>query len=119
MEFEDMGRVYDVDRGMVERTAAWLMGRRDGKGGFQRSSQALDSFGRAGAATTDAYIVWALSEARRMKGLDAELAAQEHRGMESNDPYLVALAANTLLNVAPRGEAAATVVARLVKLQKD
>src|SRR5262249_6739419 len=99
MEFEDMARVYDVDRGMIERTAAWLMGRRDGKGGFLRSSEALDSFGRAGAATTDAYIVWSLSEAKRAKGLDPELAAQKKRGLEATDPYLVALAANTALNM--------------------
>src|SRR6185503_19643816 len=64
MEFADMAQVYDVDHQMVERTAAWLMTRRDGKGGYQRNSRALDSFGRASAATTDAYITWALSEAR-------------------------------------------------------
>src|SRR5262249_10286180 len=118
MEFADMGRVYDVDRAMVERTAAWLMGRRDGKGGFLRSSEALDSFGRAGAATTDAYIVWALSEAKRDKGLDSELAAQKRRGLESADPYLVALAANTLVNIDPRGADTVAVVARLAKMQK-
>src|SRR5262249_37459606 len=101
------------------RAAGGFRTRRDGKGGFLRSSEALDSFGRAGAATTDAYIVWALSEAGRLKGLDAELAAQKQRGLESNDPYLVALAANTLLNVAAKDEATAAVVARLAKLQKD
>jgi len=46
MEFADMAKVYDVDRKMVERTADWLMSRRDQQGGFQRSALALDSFGR-------------------------------------------------------------------------
>src|SRR5678816_1011056 len=86
MEFADMAKVYDVDARMVERTAAWLMSRRDHKGGFMRSSQALDSFGRAGAATTNAYILWALAEAHRTAGLDPELAVQRTLGAETRDP---------------------------------
>src|SRR5262249_57646273 len=101
------------------RAAGGFRTRRDGKGGFLRSSEALDSFGRAGAATTDAYIVWALSEAKRAKGLDAELAAQKQRGLESNDPYLVALAANTMLNINRDGAETAAIVKRLVGLQKS
>jgi uncharacterized protein YfaS (alpha-2-macroglobulin family) len=97
MEFADMAKVYDVDHSMVERTADWLMSRRDGKGGFLRSSQALDSFGRANEATTNAYIVWALAEAKRTKGLDKELAAQKQLADSTKDPYLLALATNTAL----------------------
>ena len=64
MEFKDMSLVWsDVDAAMVERTADWLMKRRDGKGGYQRNSRALDSFGRASELTTNLYITWALSEA--------------------------------------------------------
>jgi alpha-2-macroglobulin-like protein len=95
MEFADMARVYDVDHAMVERTADWLLSRRDGKGGFLRSSQALDSFGRASEPTTNAYIVWALAEARRTKQLAKELAAQRDLGESTKDPYLMALVANT------------------------
>src|SRR5690348_2915185 len=46
---------------MIERTKNWLMKRRDGKGGFERNSLALDCFGGAPESTTNAYIVWALS----------------------------------------------------------
>lgn len=116
MEFEDMAQVHDeVDRRMIERTAAWLMSRRDGKGGFLRSSQALDSFGRASAATTDGYIVWALTEAKR-GGLDKELEVQARTGLSSSDPYLVALAANALLNAEPAGRGPA-LAKRLAGLQ--
>ncbi|HEX5062163.1 MAG TPA: MG2 domain-containing protein [Kofleriaceae bacterium] len=97
MEFADMAKVYDVDHAMVERTADWLMSRRDGKGGFLRSSTALDSFGRASEATTNAYIMWALGEAKRTKGLDKELAAQKSLADGTKDPYLLALATNTAL----------------------
>ena len=117
MEFADMGRVYDVDRKMVQRTADWLMSRRDKKGGFLRSQQALDSFGRASEDTTNAYIMWALAEAGRTKGLDAELAVQKTLGGATKDPYLLALAANTALVAAPTAAPTSAMVKRLVAMQ--
>ncbi len=118
MEFADMAKVYDVDHAMVERTAKWLMGRRDGKGGFARSSTALDSFGRANETTTNAYIVWALAEAHRTGDLDRELAVQRKLGLSTKDPYLLGLAANTFLAVAPKSKESQTMVRRLVGMQK-
>ncbi len=97
MEFADMAKVYDVDKKMVERTADWLMTRRDHKGSFLRSTEALDSFGRASETTTTAYIMWALAEAKRTSGMVAELGTQQKLGGETRDPYLLALAANTNL----------------------
>ena len=117
MEFADMAKVYDVDPKMVERTAAWLMSRRDQQGGFERSSQALDSFGRASPATTNAYIMWALAEARRTAGLTKELAVQKALGGETRDPYLLALAANTNLAAAPKAAASAAMARRLAGMQ--
>jgi hypothetical protein len=117
MEFADMAKVYDVDRRMVERTADWLMTRRDQQGGFQRSAQALDSFGRAGAATTNAYIMWALAEARRTSGLTKELAAQKALGAQTSDPYLLALATSTNLVTAPKAGETAAMVKRLAAMQ--
>ncbi len=95
MEFEDMGKVYEVDKSMVERTAQWLLSRRAGRGGFASSTAALDSFGRADERTTNAYIMWALAEAHRADGMTKELAVQYALGMDTTDPYLLALAANT------------------------
>jgi len=117
MEFADMAKVYDVDPRMVERTADWLMSRRDHKGGFSRSAEALDSFGRAGEATTNAYIVWALAEAHRTAGLDAELAVQRGLGAQTRDPYLLALAANTGLLAAPQSDETRAMVRRLAAMQ--
>jgi hypothetical protein len=117
MEFADMAKVYDVDRKMVERTADWLMSRRDQQGGFLRSAQALDSFGRAGPATTNAYIMWALAEAKRTGSLGKELAVQKTLGAETSDPYLLALAANTNLAAAPKAAESAAMVKRLAAMQ--
>jgi A-macroglobulin complement component/carboxypeptidase family protein/alpha-2-macroglobulin family protein len=117
MEFADMAKVYDVDRKMVERTADWLMSRRDGQGGFTRSSEALDSFGRASPTTTNAYIMWALSEAHRSTALARELAAQKALGTDTRDPYLLALATSTNLAAAPRADETTAMVKKLAALQ--
>ena len=95
MQFVDMAGVRRVDPAMVERTRAWLLGRRDGRGGFRPDDQALDSFGRAPAETTDAYVTWALRQAGQA-GLDAELARLERLAADTDDSYVLALAAGTL-----------------------
>jgi uncharacterized protein YfaS (alpha-2-macroglobulin family) len=93
MEFSDMSQVRTVDPDMLQRTRQWLLARRDGKGGFQRSAEAIDNFGAAPPDTTNAYVVWALLESGE-KGLDTEAAAVKQLGISSDDTYIVALAAN-------------------------
>ncbi len=118
MEFADMQKVYPaVDPEMIERTAAWLTSRRDGHGGFERNPRALDSFGGAGPETTTAYIMWSLAETHRTAGMNAELDGQRELGRASTDPYLVALAANTLLLTEPTGADTRATVERLVAMQ--
>ncbi|GMU22953.1 MAG: hypothetical protein AMXMBFR13_30370 [Phycisphaerae bacterium] len=95
LEFTDMAQVRAVDPQMLARTREWLLKRRDGKGGFTLDSKALDSFGRAPADTTAAYITWALLEAGE-KGLQPELSALAGSAAASQDSYIVALAANAL-----------------------
>ncbi|HWN66335.1 MAG TPA: MG2 domain-containing protein, partial [Haliangium sp.] len=117
MEFADMRKVYgDVDQGMVQRTRRWLMDRRDGKGGYQRNSRALDSFGQASPEVTNGYITWALTEAGETKIPD-EIAYQERIARETKDPYLMALAANTLVNV--RASSAKAAIDRLKSMQRE
>ncbi|MBI2942650.1 MAG: A-macroglobulin complement component [Candidatus Wallbacteria bacterium] len=115
MEFVDMAQVYPVDRTMIERTRAWLLSRRDGKGGFQRNPQALDSFGAAPADITDAYIVWALLDSGA-QGLDKEIAHVRELAGLSEDPYLLALAANVLLKGSDKAGAEA-VMKKLARSQ--
>jgi A-macroglobulin TED domain/Carboxypeptidase regulatory-like domain/MG2 domain/Alpha-2-macroglobulin family len=95
MQFTDMAHVRTVDKEMLDRTRAWLLSRRNGKGGFQMNPKALDSFGRAPEDTTNAYIVWALIESGE-KGLDKEVAAVKAAAGSTPDSYVVALAANIL-----------------------
>ncbi|MDF1562889.1 MAG: MG2 domain-containing protein [Deltaproteobacteria bacterium] len=119
LEFADMKRVFpEVDDAMVDRTAQWLLSRRDGKGSFQRNSRALDSFGRASAEVTDAYIVYALTEAG-YTDLGPELEAQAALARASEDAYLLALATASLHNLERwRGQAKAA-AKRLAALQAE
>jgi len=95
LQFTDMSHVRAVDKEMLDRTRAWLLSRRDGKGGFNMNAKALDSFGRAPVDTTNAYIVWALIESGE-KGLDKEIAAVKASAVSTEDSYIVALVANIL-----------------------
>ena len=102
VEFSDMKQVFpEVSGAMIKRTADWLHGRRDGKGGFHRDAKSLDSFGAASKAVTDAYITYSVSEAKQ-PGFERELDAQEQVARETQDSYVLALTVNTLLNAGRR-----------------
>ncbi len=117
MEFVDMSKVYgDVDMSMIERTSNWLKSRRDGKGGFKQNKRALDSFGRASAVVTNAYISYALSRTGDTD-LAQELAGQKRTALAESDPYVLALAANTLVNLAPDAESTKAALQKLAALQ--
>lgn len=89
-----------VDTNMIERTKLYLFSRKDGKGGFLQSEQALDSFGRAPQNITNAYIVWALTSTGEV-GLEQELDSLVIQVKENTtqDPYFVSLVAASLFNV--------------------
>ncbi len=117
MEFADMKKVYgDVDNAMIQRTRAWLRGRRDGAGGYKRNGRALDSFGRASAEVTDGYITYALTEAGE-KDLGMELARQAEVATTTKDPYLMAMATKSLVNAQPKSPITAAAVKRLASMQ--
>jgi hypothetical protein len=101
LEFADMKAVYgNVDDAMMVRTASWLRKRRDGKGGYLRDPKALDSFGGASPEVTNAYITWSLLLAGET-GLEPELGAMADLAGTTQDQYLLALAADSLLHSAP------------------
>jgi alpha-2-macroglobulin-like protein len=99
MEFNDMKDVYkNTDQTMIDRTANWLMKRKDNSGGFMRDSKAIDQFGRASQEVTNAYIVYALSEAG-YKNIKTELDASVKRAEKSGDAYELGLVANALYDM--------------------
>jgi uncharacterized protein YfaS (alpha-2-macroglobulin family) len=114
MEFSDMAQVRDVDSSMLARSRRWLLGRRDGSGGFKRERRALHTW-LADPDVSNAYILWALLSAGE-RNLDAEIAALRKTAAESKNSYVLALAANVF---ALAGDKAATtkLLDRLLHLQ--
>lgn len=116
MEFMDMKKVYaGVDEAMINRTAKLLLDKRDGNGGFKKNPRALDSFGGADTNITNAYIVYALSEAG-YKDIAKEMDAVEQEARKSNDPYLLALCVNALFNLGEE-QRAEKLLTQIIKLR--
>jgi hypothetical protein len=114
MEFSDMAQVREVDTEMIARTRTWLLGQRDGKGGFARKRRALHTW-LADPDVSNAYITWALLSAGET-GLDKEITALEQTAAQSKNSYVLALTANVLA-LAGKKPAATVLLDRLVKLQ--
>ncbi len=114
MEFTEMARVFPVDRAMLERTTKWLLGRRDGNGGFRRGDP-NHQFGFGSKDVNDAYITWALTEAG-VAGIEAEVKHAIGVGRTSEDPYVIALAAIAAQN-SHQDAAARELLDWLAKLQ--
>ncbi len=106
MQFADMTRVMSVSESMVARTRKWLMGRRDGAGGFKRNPRHLHVWS-VQQPIVNAYVLWAITEAdvaaghahRAATELAPELDKLNSLARQSDDPYLIALSAAALLNV--------------------
>ncbi|MGI9472570.1 MAG: MG2 domain-containing protein, partial [Rubripirellula sp.] len=106
MQFTDMSQVMQVSQEMMTRTRQWLLARRDGSGGFQRNPRHLHVWS-VEQAIVNAYVLWAITEAdvaagQPMRGTSEfadELEELNRVAQESDDPYLVALSAATLMNV--------------------
>ncbi len=105
MQFTDMSRVMNVDIEMIARTRDWLLSRRDGQGGFQRNPRHLHVWS-VKQEIVNAYVLWAVSEAdvaagnagRTASELGEELDHLNNVATDSDDAYLIALAAAALMN---------------------
>jgi len=95
LEFTDMAQVREVDAAMLERTTKWLLGTRDGKGGFSRARRALHTW-IVDAECANAYITWALLETGTKEDLSSEVDWIRKAAEKSDNTYVVALGANVL-----------------------
>ncbi|MCB0519775.1 MAG: TonB family protein [Lewinellaceae bacterium] len=106
MQFVDMQAVYPVEQDLIDRTAKWLLSRQDGKGGWLSSKVGAHSWQQPNPVS-NAYITWAMTEAGFGKDVAAELEHSVVDAQQSQDPYIIALMANSLLNVGDKRAAAA------------
>ncbi|MEC5144286.1 A2M domain-containing protein [Chitinophaga sp. 180180018-2] len=103
LEFTDMQSFINVDKNMLNRTKAFLLKRRNGKGGFQSASGGYDRFASVPATIADLYIVYALTQAGVKQEIQKEYESGVARALTSGDAYqqaLIALAADNMANTA-------------------
>ncbi len=116
MQFVDMQRVgSDVDPELLERTAVWLKGRVNKRGGYQQNPRFLHTWS-VDELMADCYITYGLAEAG-YQDLEQERAHCLRVAAESDDPYQWALVANVLLLGGER-EAADALLVRLARAQQ-
>ncbi|MFT6738545.1 MAG: hypothetical protein ACJAVF_000029 [Paraglaciecola sp.] len=93
MQFVDRAKIYQVEPDLIDRTVKWLLGQRDGKGGWLNSKRALHRW-QGMNAIANAYIVWAMTEAGYAPKISAEIKKSMEEAITSKDPYLLGLMAN-------------------------
>jgi hypothetical protein len=119
MEFTDMKNAgADVDQKMIDRTTEWLMSHKDGNGGFQREGHAYHDFGRISNDILNAYTVYALAEAG-VTDIKKEFEVSYKKAMETKDPYMLAMMANTAFKLKETGKGYEAMEALTAKQDKD
>lgn len=98
VQFHEMKKVYPgVDDQMMKRTRDWLLGNRNGKGGYKQHTGKY-GFSAASSDVTNAYITFALSETGTTDILP-EYAHALAEVLESKDMYRMAIVASTAFNL--------------------
>ena len=116
-QVDAMSEVWSgVDDDLVERTAQWLLARRDRGGGFEESDDQL-GYRPPSTRVTDAYVAYSLAEAGWSDEMGEVVETQARRARQSNNPYELALATHTLL--AAGHEAASRGGKRLAAMQRE
>lgn len=119
MEFMDMKKAgQNIDQGMLDRTAKWLLSKKDGNGGFKREQHAYHDFGRISEEILNGYIVYALAEAG-YADIEKEFNASFKKAMDTKDPYLLAMMANAAYSLNKKAKGDEALTALLSKQAKD
>jgi hypothetical protein len=118
-EFNDMAKVYPIDRGVIDRTQKFLMRKRDKDGTWSNigmtHSETIASMGNPKLLLTS-YVVWSLLDSG-LKSPELRPAVEyirEHVQAEEN-AYILALAANALASWDAKDDSTHEVLTRLLK----
>ncbi|TPN88882.1 TonB-dependent receptor plug domain-containing protein [Aquimarina algicola] len=115
LEFTEMKEIYpEVDQKMIDRTVQWLMSRRDGKGGFEKSTKGYSHFTSTPKDVANAYIVYAISQAGINVDIEKEYNQAYNKALEDKDTYRMALLAATSYNFKQPNKAA-TLIKEITK----
>jgi len=117
LQFADMQAVYPVADEVLDDDVDYLLAQRDGDGGFRNTGSSAHGYGSAPADVLNGFITWALVKTGHADELGDEVAEQARVARDTDDAYVLALAARTL--VATDHRDADRAVARLSRMQHD
>jgi hypothetical protein len=123
-QFNDMAKVYPIDRGIIDRTQAFLMRSRDKDATWSNigatHGETIASMGNPKLLLTS-YVTWSLLESGYDKThLKASIDyIRNNLGDAGENGYILALAANALAAYDPKDDSTLKVCQRLDKLRVD
>ncbi|HMC12460.1 MAG TPA: hypothetical protein VKH44_14265, partial [Pirellulaceae bacterium] len=123
-EFNDMARVYPIDRGIIDRTQAFLIKKMDKDGTWSNigatHGETIASMGNPKLLLTS-YVTWSLLESGYDKGklLPSVNYIRTHLADAGDNAYILALAANALAAADPKDDSTLECINRLEKLRHD
>src|SRR5207302_10617170 len=126
-EFNDMAKVYPSDKGVIDRTQAWLLKQQAADGTWDKigatHGESIASMGDPKLLLTS-YVTWTLLDTGlKSPQLDKSVAYIRDHAKDSDNAYVLALAANALASWDAKDDATHEVLTRVLKkldaMQKD
>jgi len=118
-EFNDMSKVYPIDRGVIDRTQKWLMAKRDKDGTWSNigatHSETIARMGDPKLLLTS-YVVWSLLDSG-LKTPELKSAVEYIRThvKDEENAYILALAANALASWDAKDDSTHEVLTKILK----
>jgi hypothetical protein len=123
-EFNDMAKVYPIDKGVIDRTQKWLMSQQDKDGAWSNigatHGETITRMGDPKLLLTS-YVAWSLLDSG-LKAAELKKSIEyirQHIDDAKDNAYILALAANALASWDAKDDSTHQVIQRLEKLQKD
>ncbi len=122
-EFNDMARVYPIDKGVISRTQAWLMKQQEKDGTWSKiggtHGESIERMGDPKLLLTS-YVTWSLLESGAKKEDLKKSINYIRSGIQKADnAYILALAANALAAFDPKDDSTHEALQKLENLQND
>lgn len=122
-EFNDMAKVYPIDKGVITRTQAWLMKQRGTDGTWSKigmtHGESIERMGDPKLLLTS-YVTWSLLESGHdKKDLKASIDYIRANAPKADNAYILALAANALAAYDAKDDRTHEVLQKLENHQKN
>src|SRR5947209_136525 len=122
-EFNDMAKVYPIDKGVLTRTQAWLLKQRGADGTWSKigatHGEAIERMGDPKLLLTS-YVVWALLDSGTPKDqLKKSIDYIRENVKKADNAYILALSANALAAYDPNDDSTLEVLKVLEKKRED